>query len=75
MRVSVNRNDEGYISDPGNYKVFLDGKELESCVMADEEKGEAEVYKKDKNGDYFVEGYAVIATEIVYGEIEIRKTK
>ena len=42
--------------------------------MTDEEKGEAEVYKKDENGDYFVEDYEV-ATEIVYGKIEIRKMK
>ena len=72
MRVSV--NDKGYFRKPYKYNAFLNGKELKNCIIADDEKGKAEVYKKDENGNYLIEGDKV-ATEIVYGKIEIRKMK
>ena len=40
MRISVNKNDPGFVPDPYMYTVFLNDERLHGCVMADEEKGE-----------------------------------
>ena len=44
MRVSVKKQDPGYVPDPQNYEVFLDGEKLLNCHTADEEKGIAYCY-------------------------------
>jgi len=51
MRLSVKEGDPGY--DPVkaiNAKVLVDGKPLDLCIMADEEKGIAEYYVEDDTG-------------------------
>jgi hypothetical protein len=49
MRKSVLHNDPGYDPDAFSYQVYLDGKRLDKCVTADEEKGEAVVWLSDDN--------------------------
>jgi hypothetical protein len=66
MRVSVGHGDMGA-------KVFLNGKRLQYCISADDEKGEALVYKR-KDDDYIInferDG---CETEILTGKIRIEK--
>jgi len=39
MRVAVSRRDPGYVYDPQNYKVFLDGEQIDLAVVADSDLG------------------------------------
>jgi len=39
MRVSIFDWDPGYVSDPWNYRVLLDGHELDDCATADSAAG------------------------------------
>jgi hypothetical protein len=75
MRVSVYEDDEGYVSNPGDYEIYLDGKEVGYAVIADEKAGYVVKYKREENG--FVLKKAVFPaefeTEIVYGKVEIRR--
>ena len=50
MRVSVKKTDIGYVDDPMNYEVSLDGEILKNCITADEEEGMVIVYDTDKKG-------------------------
>lgn len=43
MRVSVNKNDPGFVADPYNYTVFLNNRRIDHCQTADEETGEVTV--------------------------------
>jgi len=43
MRISVNKNDAGFVPDPYMYAVFLNGQRLDNAYMADEESGEVGV--------------------------------
>lgn len=70
MRKSVIRNDPGYDPNVDKYKVFLNGRELFDCHTADEEKGEALVYKIDDKGNIVRHGN-IIEEEILYGEVKI----
>ncbi len=47
MRVSAKKNDPGYVKNPFDYKVFLNGIEIQDCFTADEEQGIAYIYKRD----------------------------
>lgn len=47
MRVSVNKNDPGYFIGAQRCEVYLDGEFVESCLTADEEKGEVVVLAPD----------------------------
>ena len=75
MRASVIRADPGYRIDAFLYKVFLDGVELQHCLTADEEKGEAICYVVDKlTGLVSIEpGTDHTVTRTLYGNVEIRK--
>ena len=53
------------------FRVFLDGMEVEKCVMADEERGEVEVLVY-VGGKYVIDGDKV-KTEILTGEVFIEK--
>ena len=71
MRVSVIKNDPGYIEWAYGYEVHLDGVKLMNCFTADEEHGEAHCYKTDANGRPFRNG----SIEILKGKVEIIKPK
>jgi hypothetical protein len=75
MRVSVYANDEGYVSNPGDYEIYLDGKEVGYAVIADEEAGYIVKYKREK--DNFVlkkaTSPAEFEIETIYGKVEIRR--
>ena len=43
MRISVNKNDPGYVPDPYMYEVYLNDQRLDNAYMADEEAGEVGV--------------------------------
>lgn len=64
MQVSVDSGDFGA-------KVYLDGRFLEYCISADDEKGEAVVYKRH-DGDYVVSGDS-LEIETIHGNIRIEK--
>lgn len=51
--------------------VYVDGKEVKYCVVADEEKGYVEFYKQDANGKFIREGDE-IACERLDGYVEIK---
>ena len=70
MRKSVKQNDSGYDCNAQRYKILLDGKILLDCFTADEEKKEAWVYKKDKEGHYIIKD-GELEKECLYGKVEI----
>lgn len=79
MRVDIRTDD---LWEAARCKVFLDGEELPLCVMADEEKGEAEVYlKHDGQLDFydpppFPENMLLPENMVLYvvrGRIEVRR--
>ena len=71
MRKSVSRNDSGY--DPGahKWKVLLNGEELPNCFTADEERGEAFVYEKDKSGNFILDNYEEIKEKRLKGKVKL----
>lgn len=71
MRVSMKKNDPGYVEDGHNYEVFLNGEKLEGCVTADEEKGEVTVYERDRDGRILMDifdGDVLVKEKIPAGE-------
>lgn len=74
MRISVLQGDPGYLGDAasGRYTAFLDGKKLERCVTADEEKGMALVYSADSNGRIITDATGTPAKEWRFGKVEIK---
>ncbi len=50
MRVSVDKNDPGYVEDYLYYRVFFNGEETNLVITADEEKGLIVCYATDENG-------------------------
>ena len=70
MRVSVDKDDEGYVIDSSLYEVQFNGKLINNCITADEEKGFCLVYSKKNNGNYAIIGDA-IAKKIIYGDVKL----
>lgn len=66
MRVSVSKNDKGFVVDASNYEVFLNGEKLSNCFTADEELGEAHCYKEKVD-------FCEDRIEILKGKVEIKK--
>ncbi len=64
MRVSVDKNDPGFIKDGYRYAIYLDGIYLSNCITADEEEGWALVFT-----DHTPTGFN---KEEVHGKIEIK---
>ncbi len=53
--------------------IFLDGKELNDCIAADDKQGWALCYARDEKGAMHLNKYKdEIACEILTGEVEIR---
>jgi len=50
MRVSVDKDDPGYVEDYLFYRVFFNGEEANRVITADEEKGFIIYYATNKNG-------------------------
>lgn len=69
MRVSVFIDDIGFKEDFYDYKAFLDGVELDNCLMADEEKGECLVCPKP----FRVDSYNELVRETLTGKVKIEK--
>jgi hypothetical protein len=51
MRVSVEPGDVGYIMNPAQVKVSVNGQEVTACIMADEELGLAVCYEQPFRDD------------------------
>ena len=81
MRLSVRKDDRGFDFDACNDKllhIFLDGRDIcEVCHTADEERGEAHVFKLDDRGKKYIdpENNRQAAQEILYGKVEIKRTE
>lgn len=52
-------------------KVFLNGEQIKFCLAADEELGMVRRYKS-LNGHLVIENNDAIATELIYGKVEIK---
>ena len=74
MRISTNMDDAGYDPLSYKYRAYLDGKELDLCFIADEEKGEAHCYVKGEDGRIIRASCMDKAkTVILYGKVEIKR--
>ena len=72
MRMSVKKNDSGYHKRAYNFKVLLDGHDLQDCFTADEDMGYALIHKRDENGQMVLNEYKdEVVTEKVFGKVEI----
>lgn len=72
MRMSVKKNDSGYHKRAHSFKVLLDGKYLQDCFTADEDKGYVLINKRDKNGQLLLnKDKTELITEKIFGKIEI----
>lgn len=73
MRISTRKDDPGYTARAYNYQVYLDGKKLDHCHTADEEKGEAHcfVYDDDDRPVWALGSTGLIETEIKYGDVRV----
>jgi hypothetical protein len=73
MRLSVRKNDPGYNKHAVWAHPYLDGKPLKHCVTADEETGEAWVFKTDENGRPMLNEFMdELPLERLTGSVEIR---
>ena len=70
--ISSRPDDEGFVEDPQNYKVYLNGEFLGDCESADRVLGEAVVFVRGDNGLIMFDG-ADVMTKKVYGDIGIVK--
>ena len=56
------------------YKVYLNGNELTNCYYADDERGEAECYLRDENGNYALNAERTeVVREKCFGHVEIKQ--
>lgn len=76
MRVSADHTDLGFRSDAhaSNYKVLLDGEEVDRVITADEEKGYILKYKQ-VDGEYVRGGDGRLETEELHGNVKIIDTR
>lgn len=74
MRVSVDKNDPGYVSDPWRYSVFFNGEKLNDCITADADKGEVIVIKRDETGEKIRHEFGFVR-ETLQGSVAILKTE
>ena len=80
MRLSVREDDPGFDFDACNDKllhIFLDGRDIcEVCHTADEELGEAHVFKLDDRGLKYIdpENNTQAAQEVLFGKVQIIRT-
>ena len=70
MRVSVKKGDDGFVKNPCDYNVYIDGVLNKHCITADEESGFALVYVVNSN-DIIQVSNGLILDKIVYGDIKI----
>ena len=74
MRVSIDKNDIGYIPDAFFYTVFFDGKKLDHCVMADDVSGECIIHVTDDKGKLVLDWLKRnIKRKSIFGKVEILK--
>lgn len=74
MRISVNTNDPGNanFNQIGLVKVFLDGKEVENVITADEEQGFVIRVWLDENGKEFIDkATGTLQLENLHGVVTI----
>lgn len=72
MRVSVNKNDPGYVQDPFRYDVYLNGKKLNHCFTADEEKGFVDCLFTDSVGKFWVNEDHLVPCRM-WGKVKVRR--
>jgi len=65
MRISITKGNPYYITNPEDYHIYLNNKQLLNCVLADEKAGIVVCNKEDDSGDVY--------TRI--GKVEIVKVK
>lgn len=64
MRISWDEKDPGYSDQFYRYGIFLNGKKVDQCVIADEEQGEVIIESMSNCGDR--------VRTTLYGEVELR---
>ncbi len=81
MRLSVRMDDPGFDVDMANDKllhIFIDGRDICGvCHTADEDRGEAHVFKLDDRGEKYIdpENSEQAAQEVLFGKIQIIRTE
>lgn len=75
MKVSVSKDDPGYVEDSPFYEVFLDGARLDLCVTADEEQGIAIVNYKENGHIAVNEITGEFRTKVLHGIVQVRRTE
>jgi len=70
MRISIDKNDIGYDIKGFDTEISFNGKKLNYCITADEEKGTVLVFCEDAHGKPIIEN-GELKTEILHGKVEI----
>lgn len=71
MRVSADRSSPDFCEwGVRHAQVYLDGREVEHCCLADEERGYVIVFPVDGAGCFLLEGDAIV-TQLRFGEVKI----
>lgn len=72
MRVSVDKDDAGFVKDSYNYQIIFDGEEIFNCITADDDAGECLVHVTDDDGRLVLDDlHQSIKTEVIAGKVEI----
>ena len=76
MRMSVHKDDQGYHKRAQwGYQPYLDGVKVDHCFTADEDSGYLLRHKTGKNGVVVDRVRDEIASEQLFGRVEIRRVK
>lgn len=75
MRISIDKESPYYQDRLYDFLVFLDGKRLRLCTMADEDEGVAEVIKTEKDNQTVVTKDDEVVTETLHGDVVITTQK
>ena len=73
MRVSSIGTDAGYNHNHSLYRIFLNGREVKHCFIADEEKGYVECYKLNERGSLYAEENGELASFRRKGKVTITR--
>jgi hypothetical protein len=77
MRISVNKKDPGYdVEATIKYQPYLDGKKVDHCITADEEKDICICYKTDAEGKIVLNSFRDdTIRRVLRGHVVIKKVK
>lgn len=76
MRSSADRDDPGFVNfRPGQYEIFLDGRRIDRCITADEERGVVVVFAAGEFNGHALTRDGELERLEFRGRVEIRKKK